>query len=564
MPLLRQLFLPLLIPALLTGCVAASPADIPPSPVCAAQPGARADVTYAYLQLEQAMRRDDAAGVQEAVQTLLLTDPQPRPLADAAGWLLGNRYSGQARELLETAVTVLPDDLQLRIILAEIMLDEDDMDGAVSVLQAFADAHPENASARMELALLYLKADRSAEALTLFGQLPASECNPTVRYYHAQALKSVGRLADAAAMLRGALNEAPDFLEAILELALIEEQRGRYSTARSLYETLLTYDEGNQDILLRLVGLCLKEGNPDRAYSIASGVPDSLGFVLTATSQFMDEGRSDLAAALLARLAKNTETPPEIALYQAAVAYENEKNAKKALKFLERIPPDNRHYSKALKLKMQILFESGQLDEALTTVAQAEDLYPGDQELRYAHMEMLMRHTRFDEAEAVARQAMEQWPDDANLAFQRAYLVDAAGDKTRGLDLMESVIERWPDNAQALNYVGYTLADDNRDLLRALDLLNRAVELSPETDYMLDSLAWVNYRLGHYQEAWEHIRHAVSLLPPDKPQDATMWEHYGDIAHALKLKDEAHKGWKRALELKPADTDSIRRKLEQI
>lgn len=61
---------------------------------------------------------------------------------------------------------------------------------------------------------------------------------------------------------------------------------------------------------------------------------------------------------------------------------------------------------------------------------------------------------------------------------------------------MEAVIDRWPDNAQALNYVGYTLADDNRDLPRALDLLNRAVELSPETDYMLDSLAWVHYRAG--------------------------------------------------------------------
>lgn len=564
MSLPRQIFLPLPVLALLTGCVAASPAGIPPSPIFITQPGARSDLTFAYLQLEQAMRHDDVTAVQEAARRLLLTDPESRPLAEAAGWLLGNRYSAQARELLESSVVVLPDDLQLRIMLAEIMLDENDADGAVTMLQAFADAHPENASARAELALLCLKAERAAEALALFEQLPASEYNPSVRYYHAQALKSVGRLADAAAMLRAALNEAPDFLEAMLELALIEEQRGRYATARSLYDKLLAYDEGNQDILLRLVVVCLKEGNPERASSIASSVPDSLAFVLTATSLFMEEGRSDLAAALLDRLAKNADTPPEIALYQAAVTYENNKNAQKALKFLDQIPPDNRQYLKALKLRMQILLESDELDTALTTVVQAEDMFPHDQELRYAHMEMLIRQTRFAEAEAVARQAMEQWPDDADLAFQRAYLADAAGDKTRSLDLMENVIERWPDNAQALNYVGYTLADDNRDLLRALELLNRAVELSPETDYMLDSLAWVNYRLGHYQEAWEHIRHAVSLLPPDKPQDATMWEHYGDIAHALKLKDEARKGWRRALELKPTDADSIRRKLEQI
>ncbi len=564
MPLLRQILLPLLTAPLLTGCAAATPADVPPSQLLIAHPSPKADLTFAYLQLEQAMRRDDVAGVQEAARTLLRADPQSRPLADATGWLLGNRYSEQARNLLDASVAVLPDDLQLRIMLAETMLDEGDVDGAVAMLQAFADAHPDNASARVELALLYLKADRAAEALTLFERLPESERNPSVRYYHAQALKSVGRLSDAAAMLQTALSEAPDFLEAMLELALIEEQRGRYATARALYDKLLTYDEGNQDILLRLVVVSLKEGNPDRAYSIASSVPDSLGFVVTATTLFMDEGRYDLAGTLLAMLAQNPDTPPEIALYQAAVAYENGKNAPEALKFLDRLPPDNHQYIKALKLRMQILFENDDLDAALATVVKAEQAFPTDQDLRYAHMEMLMLQKRFAEAEAVAQKAMKDWPDDADLAFQRAYLADAGGDKARGLRLMEAVIERWPDNAQALNYVGYTLADDNRDLPRALDLLNRAVELSPETDYMLDSLAWAHYRLGHYQEAWEHIRHAISLLAPDKPQDATMWEHYGDIAHALKLSDEARNGWTRALDLKPADPDAIRRKLEQL
>lgn len=564
MPILRQVLLPVLAVPLLTGCAVATPHDVPSSPLLVAHPSPKADLTFAYLQLEQAMRHDDATGVQEAAQTLLRADPQSRPLADATGWLLGNRYSEQARTLLEASVTALPDDLQLRIMLAETMLDEGDVDGAVAMLQKFADAHPDNAPARVELALLYLKADRASDALVLFERLPASERNPSVRYYHAQALKSAGRLDSAAAMLRSALAEAPDFLEAMLELALVEEQRGRYAQARALYDKLLTYDEGNQDILLRLVVVSLKEGNPERAYTIASSVPDSFGFVVTATTLFMDEGRYDLAGTLLAMLAQNPDTPPEIALYQAAVAYENGKNAAGALKFLERISPDNRHYDKALKLRMQILFESGKLDDALATVGEAEKAFPADQDLRYAHMEMLMAQKRWTEAEAVARKAAEVWPDDADLAFQRAYLADAGGDKARGMRLMEDVIARWPDNAQALNYVGYTLADENRDLPRALALLTRAVELSPETDYMLDSLAWVHYRLGQYKEAWDHIRHAISLLAPDKPQDAAMWEHYGDIAYAMKLKDEARNGWTRALDLNPAHPGAIRHKLEQL
>lgn len=57
-----------------------------------------------------------------------------------------------------------------------------------------------------------------------------------------------------------------------------------------------------------------------------------------------------------------------------------------------------------------------------------------------------------------------------------------------------------------LNYIGYTLAEENRDLPRALKLLNRAIELSPDTDYMLDSLAWAYYRSGEYAKAWDFIR----------------------------------------------------------
>lgn len=104
-----------------------------------------------------------------------------------------------------------------------------------------------------------------------------------------------------------------------------------------------------------------------------------------------------------------------------------EKMRREALKFLDRLPPDNHQYIKALKLRMQILFENDDLDAALATVVKAEQAFPTDQDLRYAHMEMLMLQKRFAEAEAVAQKAMKDWPDDADLAFQRAYLADAGG-----------------------------------------------------------------------------------------------------------------------------------------
>ena len=126
---------------------------------------------------------------------------------------------------------------------------------------------------------------------------------------------------------------------------------------------------------------------------------------------------------------------------------------------------------------------------------------------------------------------------------------------------MEDILESQPDNFQALNYVGYTLAEENRDLVRALQLLVRANQLSPNKSYIVDSLAWALFKSGRAQEALVEIRRAVEL---GGQPDSSIWEHYGDIAQHLNLKDEARKAYQNALELNPGNAESLRRRLSQL
>jgi len=518
--------------------------------------------TFACLKLEQAMRGDDLPAVVEAAHTLLENGPASRPLVDACGWLLANRHPDEARHLLEKAVKILPDDMILHLMLAETMMETGETAKAQNLLEAYTASHPNDTAALVELALTHLRTGNHDKALALFARIPEGDRNPSVRYYYAQALRATNQYDKAAAMLRKALAEAPDFLEAMLELALVEEQRGRYAAARKLYEKLLAYDEGNQDLLIRLVALSLKEGNPQRASELAMSVPDSLGFALTASSLFAQEGRYDLASALLDQMAKIPDAPDELTLYRAAIAVESEKNTTKALSLLEDIATDSPAHQKSLKFRIQILYNEKKREEALELCREGRRLYPGDQEIRFAEMEILSHFGRHDEALRAAEDALKEWPHDAELAFQYAFMTDLAGDKAKALLLMEDILTQHPDHAHTLNYIGYTLADENRDLERALQLLTRAVELSPNTDFILDSLAWVQYRLGLYDEAWKNIRHALSLNP-DEPGDPTMWDHYGDIALALGLREEARKGWQKALELSAPNPAAIRTKLEK-
>ena len=123
---------------------------------------------------------------------------------------------------------------------------------------------------------------------------------------------------------------------------------------------------------------------------------------------------------------------------------------------------------------------------------------------------------------------------------------------------MDDILKKQPDTFQALNYVGYSLAEENRELDRALQLLTRADALAPDQSYIIDSLAWALFRAGKAEEALTKIRRAVSL---EGPVDATIWEHYGDIARHLGHAAEARRAYQKALDLKPANADALRQRL---
>ena len=182
-------------------------------------------------------------------------------------------------------------------------------------------------------------------------------------------------------------------------------------------------------------------------------------------------------------------------------------------------------------------------------------------ELCDAEIRLLARLKRMPEALLAAKTGAALWPDQAELAFLLGSVLDESGDKKAAMEIMEKVIALQPDNFQALNYVGYTLAEQGRDLDRALQLLGRADELSPNQSYIIDSLAWALFKSGRLEEALTQIRRAVKL---GERIDPSIWEHYGDIAARLGLKDEARTAYSKALELKPANAEALRQRLSQL
>jgi tetratricopeptide (TPR) repeat protein len=164
-----------------------------------------------------------------------------------------------------------------------------------------------------------------------------------------------------------------------------------------------------------------------------------------------------------------------------------------------------------------------------------------------AEGEILTQHNRYEEAMAVYDRALEA-SYDMELLYTRAMLAE----KLDRFDVLEAdlqtIIEREPDNAQALNALGYTLADRTHRYDEAYEFVRRALILNPEDFYILDSMGWVLYRLGRLNEAVEYLTKAREIK--DDPEVAA---HLGEVLWVMGDKQAARDIWDSALKDTPDD-----------
>jgi tetratricopeptide (TPR) repeat protein len=124
--------------------------------------------------------------------------------------------------------------------------------------------------------------------------------------------------------------------------------------------------------------------------------------------------------------------------------------------------------------------------------------------------------------------------------------------------IFQRILEIDTLNAVALNYVGYTYAEQNDSLDYALQLVNRALEIDKDNGYYIDSRGWVYYMMGRYDEAAQELRKAAEIV-----EDAVIFEHLGDVYRELNEPDEARRAYEKAVELDP-ENRTLREKLQSI
>lgn len=347
-----------------------------------------------------------------------------------------------------------------------------------------------------------------------------------------------------------------------MELARLLEDSGDYRQAAAIYEQhVLEQDAHNSQAWMRLVGVYLKAGDKVSALEVSKNYSESTGSPFLMPSLLIEHKLYDEAKAILSLMLKDPGVSQDIYFYLAIAAYDGEKNILAALEWLSHISEDNRFYGRSLHLRAQLLMEQKKYAESLKAIENARKFLPDEFALPLMQAHILNQQKKFNESLNVIDEALHIWPDSSELRYSRGMILDLSGSKEEAMKIMESLAEDLPDYYQALNYIGYSLAEQNKDLPRALELLHKADSLAPDTAYILDSLAWAQFKSGQIEEAWSTIQRAVLF---EDGQDPVIWEHYGDIALKQGLLPEARSAYLKALETGHEYEERIRKKLERI
>lgn len=163
-----------------------------------------------------------------------------------------------------------------------------------------------------------------------------------------------------------------------------------------------------------------------------------------------------------------------------------------------------------------------------------------------AEAQILRRSKAHKEVFDLLNDGLKKLPDYPELLYDRALAADKLGKFNILEQDLRKLIKLKPDNAHAYNALGYSLAERGAQLPEALKLIRKAVELSPEDPYIMDSLGWVYYRMGNFVEGLNYLNLAFAARP-----DPEIAAHLGEVLWAKGAKDDAKDIWRYALEKDP-------------
>jgi tetratricopeptide (TPR) repeat protein len=399
----------------------------------------------------------------------------------------------------------------------------------ITELEGILDRHPEEPTLYYALSQINDQSgqsQRAAEWLRTarerFGD------NPRTFMIEAQLLQNMGRAGDAEIVLADAVLQYQNNRLLRYTYAQLLVQNGKLAEAATQFETLMQREPQDMETLysLVLINLELEEYN---------------------------KAEPQLRALINARHRLNE------AHYYLAIILENRGDLAEALTHYQQISRQSNAFLAAQRQIMRILVQLQRFDEAGEW---SQQLASSDQRLApimpALEAEALVNQGYDERAGTVLNQALARFPDNIDLLFARALLSERFNDMNMIEQDLRHIIALSPDDARALNHLGYALTIRTERYQEALELIERAIAVTPDDPAIIDSLGWVQYKLGMLEQAIINLRRAYAAFP-----DHEVAAHLGEALWVSGEHTEALQIWQSALENFP-DSEIVTETMERL
>ena len=445
-----------------------------------------------------------------------------------------------------------PNEADPREVIARLSLNRGDAEEAYRQCEALVSGSaggPADGLRQVAQILSLVGPERADDALKLMQRLVA-QWPALAESHHSLALMALryNRLPLADSAAGRALELAPDSRQELLLVAGVRVRQERLDESDAIIDKLVAGDKNPSDLRLGYAKLLLEHAARDRARA-------QLGKLLQADAQNPD-----------ARFAIGVLDHNDRKLDEAARAFQALLNGPRAMDAayqLGRIEEGRRNYDKALDYyslvrggaqaldaavrRAGVLARTGKLETTGKIMQELRDEFPQFAERFYlAEAEILSEAGHTAPALAVYNTALAQSPGSDDLLYGRSLVHERLGKIDLAERDLREILATDADNARAMNALGYMLTVHTRRFKEAQKLIARAHELDPDDAAIMDSLGWVQYKLGDKAAARTLLQRAYDKLP-----DAEIAAHLGEVLWSLDDKDQARLIWQKALEAEP-------------
>jgi len=277
--------------------------------------------------------------------------------------------------------------------------------------------------------------------------------------------------------------------------------------------------------------------------------PDDMDLVYSAALLEIELGRKDKARKRLNRLTESTNHREE-AFYYLGVLAEEEGNVQEAVQWFSRIH-SGEYYFQARSRIATLMAKNGQIEDARNYLESLRDKTDNESmklQISLLEGELIRDFEGPRQAYDFYTELLERYPGNSDVLYARAMVAENI-DRIDWLERdLKTVLEKDPDNATALNALGYTLADRTDRYDEAYRYIEKALKIRPDDPAIIDSMGWVEYRMGNLDAAAKYLEKAYSITP-----DAEIAAHLVEVYARLGKKEKARKLLEKALKAAPDD-----------